>query len=54
MPIKCPKCGSENVQPKWTLNTIVAWLGKLLGVRTVKIYEKRCMECGHEFQVFRK
>ena len=54
MPIKCPKCGSENVKSKWSANSIKAWIGKLLGVRTVKIYEKRCSECGHEFQVFRK
>ena len=54
MPIKCPKCGSERIETKWSANTIVAWLGKLLGVSMVKIYEKRCTECGHEFQVFRK
>jgi len=51
---KCPKCGSENVKFKWSVTTIVAWLGKVLGVQTVRIYEKRCAECGHEFQVFRK
>jgi len=54
MPVKCPKCGSENVEAKWSVITIVAWVGKLLGAWTVKIYEKRCTECGHEFQVFRK
>jgi predicted nucleic-acid-binding Zn-ribbon protein len=52
--VKCPKCGSENVQSKLSVTTIVAWLGRILGVPTVKIYEKRCSECGHEFQVFRK
>jgi len=51
---KRPECGSENVKPKWSLTTIVAWLGKLLEVSTPKIYEKICAECGHEFQVFRK
>jgi len=51
---KCPACGSENVESKWSLTTIVAWLGKLLGVPTVKIFEKKCVECGKEFQVFRK
>jgi predicted nucleic-acid-binding Zn-ribbon protein len=53
-PVKCPACGSENVKFKWSFTTIIAWLGKLLGVQTVKIYEKRCSECGKEFQVFRK
>ena len=51
---KCPECGSENVESKLCFTNIVAWLGKLLGVTTVKIFEKKCMECGHEFQVFRK
>jgi predicted Zn-ribbon and HTH transcriptional regulator len=51
---KCPACGSENIEAKWSLTTLVAWAGKLLGVRAVNIYEKRCAECGHEFQVFRK
>jgi predicted nucleic-acid-binding Zn-ribbon protein len=54
MPVKCPACGSENVKFKWSITTIVACLGKLLGVPTVKIYEKRCSKCGHEFQVFRR
>jgi predicted nucleic-acid-binding Zn-ribbon protein len=54
MPIKCPKCGSENVKTKWSLTTIVAWVGRILGVPTVKIFEKRCLVCGKEFQVFRK
>jgi predicted nucleic-acid-binding Zn-ribbon protein len=52
--VKCPMCGSENVKSKLSLTTIVAWLGRILGVPTVKIFEKRCSECGHEFQVFRK
>ncbi len=51
---KCPQCGSENIETKWSLSTIVAWVGKLLGVQTVKIFEKRCMKCGKEFQIFRK
>ncbi len=37
-----------------SLTTIVAWVRKLLGVPIVKIYEKRCSDCGHEFEVFRK
>jgi ssDNA-binding Zn-finger/Zn-ribbon topoisomerase 1 len=51
---KCPECGSENVKSKWSLTTIVAWVGRILGVPTVKIFEKRCSECGKELQVFRK
>jgi predicted nucleic-acid-binding Zn-ribbon protein len=51
---KCPACGSENVETKWSLTTIIAWVGSILGVPTVKIFEKKCAECGHEFQVFRK
>jgi predicted nucleic-acid-binding Zn-ribbon protein len=51
---QCPECGSENVKSKLCLTNIVAWLGRILGVPTVKIYEKRCSECGREFQVFRK
>jgi predicted nucleic-acid-binding Zn-ribbon protein len=54
LPIKCPKCGSENVGTKWTLNTIVAWIGRLLAVRTVKIFDKKCEACREEFQIFRK
>ena len=54
MPVKCPACGSQNVQSKLSFTNVVAWLGKLLGVPTVKIYEKRCSECGKEFKVFRK
>ena len=51
---KCPECGSENVKFKWSLTTTVAWVGKFIGVPTVKIFEKRSAECGHEFQIFRK
>ena len=51
---KCPACGSENVETKWWLATIVGWVGRILGVPTVKIFEKKCEECGKEFQVFRK
>lgn len=54
MPIKCPKCASENVGTKWSLTNIVAWVGRILGVPTVKTWEKRCSACGHEFKVFRK
>ena len=52
--MKCPECGSENVESKWSFTTIVAWLGRILGVQKVKIFEKRCSECRNEFQVFRK
>jgi endogenous inhibitor of DNA gyrase (YacG/DUF329 family) len=51
---QCPECGSENVGTKWSFTTIVAWVGWILGVLTVKILEKKCAECGDEFQVFRK
>jgi endogenous inhibitor of DNA gyrase (YacG/DUF329 family) len=51
---KCPECGSENVKSTLSLTNIVSWLGRILGVPTVKIWEKRCAECGKEFQVFRK
>jgi len=51
---KCPECGSENVKTKWSVTTIVAWVGRILGVPTVKIFEKRCVKCGNEFRVFRK
>jgi ribosomal protein S27E len=52
--VQCPECGSENVKSKWSITTIVAWVGRSLGVPAVKIFEKRCVECGHEFQIFRK
>ena len=51
---QCPSCGSENVKSKLSFTNIVAWLGMKLGVTTVRIWEKRCEECGREFQVFRK
>jgi hypothetical protein len=51
---KWPECGSENVQSKLSLTTIVAWVDMILGVPAVRIFEKRCMEYGHEFQIFRK
>jgi len=54
IPPKCPKCGGANIRSKWSLTTIVAWVGKLLGVSAVKIFDKRCGDCGEEFQVFRK
>jgi hypothetical protein len=37
---KCPECGSENVKAKWSFTTIVAWLGRILGVYTVKIFDR--------------
>ncbi len=51
---KCPQCGSENVKSKLCFTNFVAWLGRILGVPMVKIFEMRCSVCGHEFQVFRK
>ncbi len=54
MPTKCPKCGSECIGTKWTLNTIMAWVSRLMAVRTVKIFDKKCEACGEEFQIFRK
>ena len=30
--MKGPECGSENVKSKLSFTTIVAWVGKLLGV----------------------
>ena len=50
----CPECGSEYIETKLSLTTLVSRAGKLLGVPTIKIYEKRCVEFGHEFQIFRK
>jgi predicted nucleic-acid-binding Zn-ribbon protein len=52
--VKCPSCGSINVLSKLTFTNIVAWVGRILGVPTVKIWEKKCEECGYEFQIFRK
>jgi len=51
---QCPQCGSQNVKSKLSFTNIVAWLGRIMGVPTVKIWEKRCSGCGHEFQVFGK
>jgi len=51
---ECPECGSENVKTKWSVTTIVAWVGRLLGVPIGKIFEKRCFKSRNEFQVFRK
>jgi hypothetical protein len=39
--VKCPECGSENVQSKLSFTNIVSWVRKLLGTTTVKIFEKR-------------
>jgi predicted nucleic-acid-binding Zn-ribbon protein len=44
---KCPACGSENVKSELSFTNIVEWAAKLLGVPTVKIFEKKCVECGH-------
>jgi predicted nucleic-acid-binding Zn-ribbon protein len=52
--VKCPECGSRNIDTKWSITTIVAWLGKLLGIPTVKIFGKRCVECGKEVQIIRE
>jgi predicted nucleic-acid-binding Zn-ribbon protein len=52
--VKCPQCGSENIETKWSLTTIVAWVGRILGVPAVKIFEKKCVKCGHQFQIFKK
>ena len=46
--------GSQNVKSQLSFTNIVAWVGRILGVPTVKIWEKKCEECGNEFQVFRK
>jgi endogenous inhibitor of DNA gyrase (YacG/DUF329 family) len=51
---KCPQCGSANVKSKLCFTNIVAWVGRILEVPTVKIFEKKCVECGKEFKVFRK
>jgi transposase-like protein len=51
---ECPACGSENVKSKLSFTNVVAWVGRTLGVPTVKIFEKECVECGKEFRVFRK
>ena len=51
---KCPECGSENVKSKLSFTIIVAWVGRILGVPMVEIWEKRCSQCSKQFQVFRK
>ena len=45
---KCPQCGSENVKSKLSFTNVVAWAGRILGVPTVKIFEKKCVEYGYE------
>jgi hypothetical protein len=37
---KCQECGSENVKSKWSLATIVGWVGRILGVPTRRREEK--------------
>jgi predicted nucleic-acid-binding Zn-ribbon protein len=54
MPVKCPKCGSTDVNSKWTFNTILAWVSRLMDVKTVKIWDKKCRSCGEQFKIFRK
>jgi DNA-directed RNA polymerase subunit RPC12/RpoP len=51
---KCPQCGSQNVKSTLCFTNIFAWVGRILGVPTVKIFEKRCLKCGNEFKEFRK
>ena len=52
--VKCPACGTENVESKLSFTNIVAWVGRILGVPAVKIFEKKCVKCGHQFQIFKK
>jgi len=54
VPVKWPKWGSENVHTRWSLTAVLAWISRLLSGPTVKIFDKQCGDCGHEFQVFRK
>jgi transcription elongation factor Elf1 len=54
IPANCPVCGSENVGTKWSHSTILAWVFRLFAIPVVKMFDKRCMVCGHEFQVFLK
>ncbi len=54
IPVKCPKCGSENDKSRWTRTTVIAWMSRLPGAHTAKIYDKKCEACGHEFQIFQK
>ncbi len=50
IPTKCPKCGSERIGTKWTLNTIVAWVSRLMAVSTVKIFDKRSLQAQKKCQ----
>jgi hypothetical protein len=43
-----PRMSAENAKFKLSLTTIVAWVGKILGVPTVKIFEGKGVECGVE------
>jgi|GEM_PF-6158490 predicted nucleic-acid-binding Zn-ribbon protein len=56
MPVKakCPKCGSDNIETKWTLITASAFICELLGVRAVRTQDKECEACGSEFQIYRR
>jgi len=54
MQAKCPECGGQDAGTKWTLMTSIAWINGFLGVDAVRIYDKKCHACGHEFQVFRR
>ncbi len=54
MKIKCPECGSERVRSTLSVRNIMTWTGMIVGANTVRIYEKRCADCGHKFEVFRK
>jgi hypothetical protein len=38
--VKCPECGSENIETKWSLTAIVGWVGRILGVPTRRREEK--------------
>jgi hypothetical protein len=35
-------------------STIMAWAGESFEAAAVKTYEKRCSDCGDEFQIFQK
>ena len=54
IPPKYPKCGSTDVISKWTVNTVLARISRLIAVQTVKICDKKCEACGEECPVFRK
>jgi len=49
---QCPECGGENVKSKLSVTTIVAWLGKLLGVSTVKILKRDAQRVDMSFRSF--